>query len=305
MENGPIRRRKKATPIEQTDEESALQRRLSSVRLIVVLVFCALVLQLSRVQFLQGGRYRLLAQTNQIKVIQTMPARGLIFDRAGRQLVENQPSFSVVLTPAELPKGHELDAFLSVQSELGVPATEIQRKVDEALKHNPPDQPVTLAEHVEWSQALKLAELRSEVPALDVVTEPSRYYTLPLLSKVIGYVGKLDEGEYRALSGKGYELDDTIGKTGLELSYEDRLRGTPGRRTAETDVSGRELRSIEEVPAQPGENLTLTLDSTLQENVSKILADSLAQYHSASGVALMMDVHAGDILAYASLPTYD
>src|SRR5205823_6376431 len=79
----------------------------------------------------------------------------------------------------------------------------------------------------------------------------------------------------------------------------------PGRRAVEVDASGRELRAIDEVPAQAGDNLTLTIDSTLQQGVSQILADSLKTYVSPSGVAIMMDVHSGDILAYVSLPTYD
>jgi penicillin-binding protein 2 len=283
-----------------------LPKRFTVLRLLVMLVFAVLVVQLARVQIMQGRRYRLLARTNLIKVIPSLPARGLIFDRLGRPVVANVPEFDAVLVPSELPKENPQDAFYALQADSGVPAAQLQAIVDASVKRNGPDLPVTIKTGIDQTTALKLAELRSTIPAVDVRTRPVRNYTIgSLLSRVIGYVGKVDANDYKALAGHGYLLDDQIGKTGVELSYEDRLRGTPGHRTVEVDASEHELRTLDEVPPQPGDNLTLTIDSTLQQGVSDILARSLRDYHSPSGVALMMDVHTGEILAYVSLPTYD
>ena len=298
--------RERAKANTKSDEQDSISRRVFFLRVTAGAVFSVLALQMARVQIIQGRRYKLLAQSNRIKLIPTLPARGLIVDRFARPLVANMPSFSALLTPSALPKGHEQDVFLQLQDPVGLPAAAIEQSVSDALKHGSPDLPVVLKSEIDESAALKLAELRSTIPAVDVRVEPSRnYLTGALTSRILGYVGRLDQGEYKELHSKGYQLDDQIGKTGIELSYEDQLRGTLGWRTVEVDATGRELRTVDDTPPQPGDSLTLTIDSTLQQGVTRILADSLKQFDSPSGVAIMMDVHNGEILAYVSLPTYD
>lgn len=289
------------------DEQRSIGRRFVVLRLIVVLVFIGLGAQLLRVQVMQGSRFRLLAQSNLVKVIPALPARGLIFDSAGRPLVQNVPQFSAVLTPALIPAGQEEQVYEELQAQLGMSALDIRQKVEDFLLRNPADQPVTLKANIDDpTVALKLGELRSTIPALDVRAEPARHYTTGApMAHVLGYVGKIDASDYTTLQTKGYEIDDQLGKTGLEASYESQLRGKPGAATDEVDATGRELRTLSEVPAQPGDNLTLSIDTTLQDGVAKIMADSLNQYHSPSGVAVMMDIHTGEILADVSLPTFD
>jgi penicillin-binding protein 2 len=281
-------------------------RRLALLRLFVVGVFAVLVLQLAHVQIANGYRYKLLAQNNLIKVIPNSSARGLVFDRMGRPLVQNQPVFSAVVLPSQLPDEHRQDVYYALQSNLGISAADIEQQVNDSIKQNGTDTPVTIKADIDETAALKLAEMRSTIPAIDVRTQPSRSYAAgALLSRVLGYVGKVDDNEYKTLSAKGYQLDDQVGKTGIELNYEDTLRGVPGKREVEVDASGHELRTLQEVPSQPGDNLTLSIDSTLQQGVTDILQRSLQAYKSASGVAIMMDVHTGEILAYVSLPSYD
>jgi penicillin-binding protein 2 len=305
----PTAPRRRVRPMRDEDdgEQGAPWRRVAVVRLVVLLVFIGLAAQLLRVQVMQGGRYRLLAQDNLVKLVPSLPARGLIFDRNGTPLVENVPEFSALLTPSLIPAGQEDAVYQALQADLGMSAAEIKQKVSDALQQGPADQPITLKTDInDVTVALKLGELRSTVPALDVRAQPARYYpTGALTSHILGYVGPIDAGEYKTLQSKGYQFEDQIGKTGLEASYEALLRGKPGERTAEVDATGRELRTLAEVPAQPGDNLTLSIDTTLQQGVAKIMADSLNQYHSPSGVAIMMDIHTGEILADVSLPTYD
>lgn len=297
---------KSQEPDEQGDGP-LLQRRFVIVRVVVVLIFIALAIQLLNVQVFQGHKYRLLAVHNLIKVIPTLPARGLIFDRYGRPLAENVPTFSVTLIPSAIPKGKENAVYSALQTDLGMPASDIQQKVTNALRSSPPDQPVTIKSGItDPTIAMKLAELRSTIPALSVKADPSRYYPNgSLMAHILGYVGKINGAEYKTLQSKGYQINDQIGKEGLEASYETQLRGKPGQQTVEIDAAGNELRPLGSQPAQPGDNLTLTVDSTLQDAIAKIMAQSLQQYQSPSGVAIMMDVHTGAILADVSLPTFD
>ncbi len=307
--DSPPRRARRLIPDQPPDAREPDRgpvRRLAVLRLAVVLVFLVLALQLAHVQIAEGPRYRLLAEGNAIKVIPIEPARGLIVDRFGRPLVSNVPDYSAVVLPSQLPQDNPQSVYYTLQAELGVSAVDIQQMIEESVRRNGADRTVTIKSNIDQTTALKLAELRSSVPAVDVQTQPARNYTLgSIFSRVLGYIGKIDSAEYKRVSGKGYQLDDQIGKTGLELTYEDKLRGVPGRRDVEVDAGGRELRTLDELPAQQGDNLTLSIDSTLQQAITKILANSLKTYNSPSGVAIMMDVHTGDIMAYVSLPAYD
>ncbi len=291
---------------EEMEPDRGPSRRLLVLRLTVVLVFAVLALQLAHVQIVNGRRYQLLAEDNLIKVIPSEPARGLILDRFGRPLVQNVPVYSAVVIPARLPKDNTESVYYALQTDIGLPAVAIQQAVSAGVQRDGPEMPVTIKTNIDASTALKLAELRSTVPAVDVDTHPARQYALgALLSHVVGYVGPINSAEYKSVSDKGYQLADAIGKAGIELSYEDKLRGTPGKRAVEVNAAGQELRTLDEAPPQPGDNLTLTMDGTLQEGVSQILATSLKTYDSPSAVAIMMDIHTGDILAYVSLPSYD
>lgn len=306
MRHRPPERHGRTNQGREDSQPTRLSRRFMVLRAGIILTFVILSLQLFRLQILETGRYRLLAQSNRIKVIPTLPSRGLIFDRFGRPLVQNQPTFSVYLTPATVPKGHEQDVYYALQQAMGLSASDIKTMVDSAIRNGASGQPVMLKSDIDETTALKLAELRSTVPALDVEASPIRnYLDGSLISHILGYVGKLDASEYRALKNKGYQLNDQVGKSGLELMYEDQLRGTPGLRSVEIDAAGHELRTLNEQPAEAGDNLTLTVDSTLQTAITNILKNSLQHYKSPSGVAIMMDVHTGDILADVSLPSYD
>jgi cell division protein FtsI/penicillin-binding protein 2 len=159
----PSQRRLRWQPQQNPDDgepDRGPLRRLTILRLFVVGVFAVLVLQLAHVQIANGYRYKLLAQSNLIKVVPSSSARGLIFDRLGRPLVQNLPVFSATLTPAQLPADHPEDVYYALQSSLGVSAAAIQQQVDDSVKQNGPDTAVTIKSDIDQTTALKLAELR-------------------------------------------------------------------------------------------------------------------------------------------------
>ncbi|HTE83913.1 MAG TPA: hypothetical protein VK821_04205, partial [Dehalococcoidia bacterium] len=140
MKPNPRRPRWQPEPsADDIEPNTASLRRLALLRFVVVALFAVLVLQLAHVQIANGYRYKLLAQSNLIKVIPSASARGLIFDRTGRPLIQNLPVFTAVLTPSQLPKDHPADVYYALQSNLGVPAAAIQQEVDDSIKRNGPD----------------------------------------------------------------------------------------------------------------------------------------------------------------------
>jgi penicillin-binding protein 2 len=123
------------------------------------------------------------------------------------------------------------------------------------------------------------------------------------VSHYLGYVGRIDQEEYEYLKGSGYHLNDRLGKTGAELTYEAALRGSPGYRIIEIDAAGQEIRELQSIDPRPSGNLVLSLDLDLQRRTEQILRSGMG--NSKSAVALVMDVHTGEMLSMVSLPTYD
>ena len=274
------------------------------IRLLVIVLFAILSVQLVRLQIISGDEYRERAETNTLREVQTPSARGLIYDREDRSLVLNDASFAVALIPADLSVEEGLNTYQILGPLLAMTAMEIEGKVQEHLTRESSVTPVVIKEDLDDETVLVLSELEPVLPGLQIVRDPTRHYPAgELTSHVLGYVGELSPEEYQELADEGYLVKDRIGKTGIELVYEDLLRGEPGRRLLEVDAQGRELNLISERGSVDGSNLLLTIDLELQNEVAGILEEAASSSDSAA--AVVMDLKNGEILAMVSLPTLD
>jgi penicillin-binding protein 2 len=139
---------------------------------------------------------------------------------------------------------------------------------------------------------------------VEVIVEPIRRYGgQPLFSHILGYVGRVADYEYEDLKSKGYQMNDQVGKAGVEAQYEAVLRGVPGRREVEVNAAGREIQTLDSEPAQPGNSLVLSLDMELQEKTAEFLQQAMGD--SLNAAAMVMNVHTGELLAMVSLPGFD
>ena len=171
--------------------------------------------------------------------------------------------------------------------------------------------PVTVARYIAEATAFLLAEDAVNLPGVQLVLEPIRDYPSgALTSHIVGYMGHIPEDQLAAYEEKGYLQNEQVGLAALETSFEDELRGKPGRQTIEVDVNGRRVRTVGEPgPAQPGHNLVLSLDLDLQRAATEALQEALDKSDgftkATQGVAVAMDPRDGKILALVSLPGYD
>ena len=274
------------------------------IRLLVIVLFAILSVQLVRLQIISGDEYRERAETNTLREVQTPAARGLIYDREDRSLVLNDANFAVALIPADLSVEEGLNTYQILGPLLAMTAMEIEGKVQEHLTRESSVTPVVIKEALDDETVLILSELEPVIPGLQIVRDPTRHYPAgELTSHVLGYVGELSLEEYDKLADEGYLVRDRIGKTGIELVYEDILRGEPGRRLLEVDAQGRELDVISEREPVDGSNLLLTIDLELQNEVAGILGEAASASDNAA--AVVMDLKSGEILAMVSLPTLD
>jgi penicillin-binding protein 2 len=276
----------------------------AALQALVVLLFGILVVQLVRLQVIQGDEYAERAEINALREMQVPAARGLILDRQGRPLVLNTARFSAAIVPGDLPERGEMGVFQQVERVTGVPAEEIQRKVLAGIEERGPFEPVVIKPDVDEETALVVRELEPVTPGVKLLVQPTREYLAgPLLSHTLGYVGSISADEYAELKDEGYLLQDHIGKSGVELTYESILRGRPGKKLVEVDALGRELKVISERRPLDGSNLALTIDLDLQKKVKETLEQYTAEGDNAA--AVVMDVRSGEILAMVSLPDFD
>ena len=168
--------------------------------------------------------------------------------------------------------------------------------------------PVSVLELVDREQAFQVAEETYQLRGVHVLQRPVREYPYrELAGHVLGFLGpipKLAADNYKA---RGYEdPNEPVGLNGLEYTYQDSLRGMPGKRLVEVDILGRESRTVNIVrePA-PGLNLNLSLDIRLQEIMHNALARQLEETGAPHAVALAMDPRDGSMLGLVSLPSYD
>ena len=286
------------------EPRAVFQWRFALLKALIVLLFGALTIQLARMQIVQHDSYQERAEFNRLRIVPELPSRGLIYDRNGAQLVFNVPIFSAAVVPADVPQEELATVAAELASITGVAADEIQAAILGGKESNNPFIDVIVKQNLDEEAAFRLRERETELPGVHVRTESIRFYPAgDLTSHLLGYVGRIDGEAYAALQDEGYELNDRLGKTGVELIYESALRGSPGYRQVEFDVTGREIRTINAVAQRPGDNVVLSLDLDLQRQVAAFLGDAMGASRNAA--AAVMDVRTGEMLSLVSLPSYD
>jgi penicillin-binding protein 2 len=231
--------------------------------------------------------------------------RGLIYDRAGRLLAYNVPSYVVRVRPADLPLSQRPQVVGRMSELLGVP----QQQIIEALDRNAGllFDPVKIAADVPIEVASILDEEARYLPGVEVVVEDRRQYDYgALVSHMLGYTGAVTPADLARLAGEGYLNDDLIGKAGVEATFEEELRGAYGVEQVERDGSGRVVRSVSVVqPPMAGHSLELTIDVEVQRQAEEALVWAMDLVDLQKGVLAVMNPQTGEILAMVSLPSYD
>jgi penicillin-binding protein 2 len=271
-----------------------LRRRLAIAVAAVLVIFGLTLVRLWHLQVTEGESYRSLSENNRIRLKRVRATRGTILDRHGRVVVDNRPSFDLVLVPEDaqdVPRTIEaLTRLLGPEvGDLSVPLA--------AARDRPPFEGVTLLRDLDWESTVKIETHHFQLPGVSVQVGPRRTYPFgETAAHLFGYVGEVDRRDLA--SREGYHLGDLIGKAGIERYWEDYLRGVDGGQQVEVDALGRQLRVLSEVPETPGHTLVLTLDRDLQ-----LVAEEAMRERDGSVVAL--DPRSGEILALVSRPAFD
>ncbi|HYI22146.1 MAG TPA: penicillin-binding protein 2 [Candidatus Limnocylindrales bacterium] len=283
----------------------SLGARFAAFGLVVAIVVGLLTTRIFYLQVVQGGYYAGLAEENRQQTQPIRSARGLIYDRAGRPLAINIPSYVVRIRPADLPFGQRDAVVERLSSLLHVPATDIIESLDRyaSLRF----ELVRIASDVPSDVARIIVEESRSLPGVEVDVEERRQYEYgALVSHVLGYTGAVTAEDLLELEEIGYLNDDQIGKTGVEATFEEELRGAYGSEQVERDSGGRVVRTVQILDdPQPGTSLELTLDIEVQQEAEEALRWATEVVDLQRGVVIVMNPQTGEILALVSLPNYD
>lgn len=281
-------------------------RRFVALGLAILMVFTALTVRLYDLQVMNGARYRVLSEQNRVLRIPVAAERGGITDRNGYVLARNVPGFAVTVLPIDLPRAKQPDLVAKLGAIVGRDPAEVSAIIDKQRIRNPYEPVKISAKPVGREIALVLSERPELVPSVRVEAQSIRSYPMATLySPMVGYVGAITEEELAELKDQGYLPTDIIGRTGLELQYEQYLRGTYGWREIERDAAQREIKTLAYRPPVAGNTVVLTLDRKLQDLLDAELRRGVEEDRFTQAVGIAMDPQNGEILAMVSIPGYD
>ena len=277
-------------------DEKVSSSRLTAVQYIILVVFLVLAYGLWRLQVVQSEFYAALAEKNKTREVPILAPRGKILDREGRTIVDNYPSFTALLL-RDSTRDLSGDADLIAQG-LHLDPKEVRDRLKK-FAGTAQYQPIYLKEDITPDELAFIESHRNELPELDTIMAHRRLYPRNgFMAHLVGYVGEVSEQMLNQARWELYNPGDVVGKSGVELQYNQVLMGKNGSRQVLVNSKGKEVGELDQKPAVPGHNLKLTLDIDVQIAAEEAMGDK-------NGAMIAMDPRTGEILAMVSRPAFD
>ena len=280
-------------------EEFGTPRRYFILKLAIFAIVGVLFMRLYMLQLFSYEEYAGESEKNSVRMITTDPVRGYIFDRTGKLVVDDGPSFTVTVTQSEF-RNYNVGELATL---LGLDAPTLQDRINRGVVNaRSRFTPVKVKRDVDFGTLSSIEEHLFQLPGVSYDVESKRIYVGPArASHLLGYCKEIGEGQLTKF-GEPYKLGDLIGSSGIEASYEQLLRGEKGKQFISVNAKGQVLGSFdggkEDVLPREGFDLILNADFDLQA-----YAESLMKSYKGSFVAL--DPQDGGVLAMVSMPDYD
>ncbi|MFA5411025.1 MAG: penicillin-binding protein 2 [Candidatus Omnitrophota bacterium] len=258
-------------------------------------LFILLGLGLFNLGVLQSRRFCNLSDKNCIRLLPQPGARGIIFDRNNKVIVDNYLTYDVMLLSQD---NKDLEKTFSTVARILETSPE---ELKSAFKngYSAAFMPVAIAKNIDIKKAIILEEVKMDLPGIIIQARPVRYYPYgKLASHAIGYLNEIDHWRLTKLANYGYKTKDIVGYTGVEEKYDYYLRQEEGALSLEVDHRGRVTRVLGFKPPQSGKDIRLTLDLKIQKIVEDALGDRI-------GSVIIMEPATGEIIALASSPGFN
>ena len=282
--------------LQQESNKQLIQTRLNLFRIPVLLIFLILAARLWQLQIVNGSEYALKAEQNRIRTIELVAPRGTISDRNYKPLVENRPSFNVILYRESMKDQRATTRFLT--EKLGVRKEDIEEQFRRSQKTGL-YRPMVVKEDATMEDVSIIEAHRADYPEIQVVFEPRRlYHYNELAAHLLGYVGEVTEEELTENVFPGAQSGSLVGRSGVERIYNNLLVGKDGERQVLVDSVGREVGLLSETDPIIGNEVRLTLDLDLQSVAEREMAGRV-------GAVVALDPRNGEILAMTSAPSFN
>jgi len=271
---------------------------LDNRKVVIIIVFLAFGLIFAfRLLYIQviDDEWAIRAQLDSENKVRVEPSRGLIFDRSGELLVVNSPVYDLMITPRKV-KDIDTAAFCAL---VGITKAEYIHKDTTASNWSTrvPSKFISKINEVEFD---RINEQLYKYPGFEGRPSTLRSYPLPIGAHVLGFMGEANREKIQ--SDPFYHNGDYLGVSGIELYYEEQLRGKPGvnyvLKDAHGNIQGPYAEGKYDTAATPGANLYATLDAQLQAYAEQLMVNK-------KGSVVAIEPKTGEILAFVSSPTYD
>ena len=277
--------------------ESRLIRRRLVLSAIFIVILLSLVLgRLYVLQIVEHEHFSTLSDSNRVRIKALPPTRGLIFDRHGVVMADNLPAYRLEIVREQV---EDLDnTLLQLRQYVEYSDQELKR-FKQSLRRRRPFESIPLRLNLNDEEVARLAVNLHRFEGVEINARLTRNYPQGAHAvHALGYVSRIDERDLGEVDGAEYAGSTHIGKLGLEKFYEHELHGTVGVQHVEVNANGRTLRVLNESPPVQGNNLHLTIDSSLQKVAEEAFGDN-------SGAVVAIDPNNGEILALVSMPIFD
>ena len=260
--------------------------------------FLLIFLRLFFLQVINNETYKKMSDQNRIRLIATEPIRGKILDKNGNVLVRSKLNYSLIIKPQFVSENIWQKYKYSIANLLSLDIEKLDLKYKNALKNK--KYSINLVNNLSVDQIIKFKENQENFFGIEILRKVKRDYPYKTLgAHALGYTSAITNSEFKILSKKGYRLNDLIGRTGVEAAYEKYLRGEWGGEMIEVNSNDIVQKSLGVKPSKKGEDVTLTIDLSLQKISEEVLKDKKG------GAVIVMDPRDGAIRAIASKPTFD
>ncbi|OHA73701.1 MAG: penicillin-binding protein 2 [Candidatus Wildermuthbacteria bacterium RIFCSPLOWO2_01_FULL_48_35] len=254
-----------------------------------------------QLQIIDGLTYVKLAEQNVLAGALLVPERGVIYDRDMTQLVFNKPSFDLIVDKRRLADDYQ-EKTKEIRDVASILEVNPEALRDSILRGKFAVEAV--ADNLDHEKILAFEEKKNQLPGFFVAPNTVRdYIEGPFFASIVGYTGKINEEEIKRLAN--YALQDSIGRAGLEKSYENILRGEAGLGALEKDARGNVIGQSILRHSVLGGGLVLWLDAGLQKKLTESMQRVLAAVGAKKGAAIAIDPRSGGVLAEVSIPSFD
>jgi penicillin-binding protein 2 len=281
-----------------TDDRRHVTDRLSVMQAAIAVVFALLAVGFWVFQVAQHQKFRDMAENNHMRKLPLLAPRGMLFDRHGDILVENQYTYNITLDREQSKNVEETLRILAHAT--GVPDEQLFETFNRR-RREPSYRPIVLIENATPEQVIAMRARKSNLPGINHQSVPTRRYPSSVMAAhLFGYVSEVSEAQLSRPEYEGVESGSRVGQAGVELAYNKLLMGADGDREVVVNSLGREISEANKTLPSEGQRLQLTIDADVQRATEQAF-----RHYGYNGGAVILDPRSGEVLSLVSLPAYD